>query len=118
MPSSKRYKANRKDHYGQEKKTKIAREGTKADPKATRTTVERNRLRAALKLKKGNKLQAGHTGSGRLASKLRGRKNTAAGKPQSAKTNMSAGGKVGNTAGKARGAAIGRANTKRRSKKA
>jgi hypothetical protein len=112
MPSSKRYKANRKDHYAQERRTKIKREGTKADPKATRTTVERARLRKKLGLKKGNPAQAGHTGRGKLANKLKGRKSTAPGRKQSAKLNQRAGGKIGNTAGKARGAAIGRRSKK------
>lgn len=108
MPSSAKYKRERKKHYAQERRTKIRREATKSDPKATRTTVERNKKRKALGLKVGDKRQAGHVGKGKLA-KTGPRKA----RKQSARSNMSAGGKVGNRAGKARGAAIGRRNRKK-----
>lgn len=98
MPSSKNYVSD----YKQERRTKIKREATKKDPKATRTTVERHRKRKALGLKVGNPKQAGHVGRGKL-SKTGPRKARA----QSPRTNQSAGGRGGNRAGKAAGARKG-----------
>jgi len=94
MPSSKNYKRD----YKQERRTKIKREATKSDPKATRTTVERNKKRKALGLKVGDKRQAGHTGSGKLA-----KTGPRAAKAQSARSNQAEGGRKGSTKGKAAG---------------
>lgn len=102
MPSSPNYKRD----YKQERRTKIKREATKSDPKATRTTVERNRKRKALGLKVGDKRQAGHVGTGKLSST-----GPRAARKQSARSNTSNGGKIGNRAGKAAG---GRKGGKRR----
>ena len=74
MPSSKKYKANRKSHYKHEEARRKKLHATKADPKASRVKVERQRLRDKLKLKPGSKLTAGHTGKGKLANKKLGKK--------------------------------------------
>lgn len=94
MPSSKNYVRD----YKQERRTKIKREATKSDPKATRTTVERNKKRRALGLKVGNPKQAGHVGRGKLAST-----GPRAAKAQSARSNQAEGGRKGSTKGKANG---------------
>jgi len=104
MPSSVKYKRERKKHYAQERRTKIAREATASDPKATKSTSQRNAARKKLGLKVGDPRQAGHV-SGKLAKK--GGKTGGAVKVQSAKSNMSAGGKSGNKAGKSKGGRIG-----------
>lgn len=105
MPSSAKYKRERKKHYAQERRTKIAREATPSDPKATKSTSQRNAARSKLGLKVGDPRQAGHV-KGKLAKK--GGKTGGAVKVQSAKSNMSAGGKSGNKAGKAAGGRKGR----------
>ena len=92
MPSSKKYKANRKSHYKHEEARRKKLHGTKADPKASRVKVERAKLRTKLGLKKGDKATAGHTGKGKLSNKKLG-KRPLAGKRQSAKSNYAAGGK-------------------------
>ena len=104
MPSSAKYKRERKSHYAQERRTKIAREATKADPKATKSTSQRNAARKKLGLKVGDPRQAGHV-SGKIAGK--GGKTGGRVKVQSARSNMSAGGRAGNKAGKSKGGKIG-----------
>lgn len=93
MPSSKRYKANRKSHYKHEEKRRKINQRTKGDPKASKPKVERAKLRKKLGLKPGDKQTAGHTGGGKLSKRLSGkRKGPLAGKRQSAKSNYAAGG--------------------------
>ncbi len=92
MPSSKKYKANRKSHYKHEEARRIKLHGTKKDPKASRVKVERQKLRKKLGLKKGDKATAGHTGKGKLSNRKLGKK-ALPGKRQSAKSNYAAGGR-------------------------
>ena len=114
MPSSVRYKANRKSHYGQEEKTRKKREGTPSDPNASKPRIDRAKLRKKLGLKKGNPTHAGHTAlKGKTLAKTLKKGGKTTGKKQNAKANMSAGGKVGNRKGKASGAAKGRRTMKK-----
>ena len=93
MPSSKKYKANRKSHYKHEEKRRKINQRTKGDPKASKPKVERAKLRKKLGLKVGDKATAGHTGKGKLSNRLSGkRKGPLKGRKQSAKSNYGAGG--------------------------
>lgn len=92
MPSSVKYKRERKKHYKHEEARRKKLHGTKSDPKASRVKVERQRLRTKLGLKRGDKATAGHTGGGKLSKKKLGKKPLA-GKRQSAKKNYGDGGR-------------------------
>ena len=93
MPSSVKYKRERKKHYKHEEMRRQKLHGTKSDPKASRVKVERQRLRKKLGLKKGDKATAGHTGGGKLSKKRLGKKPLS-GKIQSAKSNYASGGRL------------------------
>ena len=93
MPSSKKYKANRKDHYKHEEARRKKLHGTKSDPKASRVKKERTNLRKKLGLKVGNKLTAGHTGTRKLSNRKLG-KTPLPGRKQTAKSNYGAGGSL------------------------
>lgn len=94
MPSSPNYVRD----YKQERKTQIARDKTKKDPKATRYRSAVNKKRAAAK--KAGKAVKGkditHVGK---PAKNGGKKTTVGNRSK----NRSHGGRIGNRAGKARG---------------
>ena len=97
MPSSPGYVRNLK----QERKTQIARDKTKSDPKGTRKRVARNKARLAAK-KRGVNLSGkdiGHKKSLKSGGS-RSLKNT---QVESTAGNRSKGGSSGNLAGKAAG---------------
>jgi len=93
MPSSKRYVRERKKHYKHEEKRRKKLHGTKADPNASRVKVERAKLRKKLRIPKGSKLTAGHTGKRKLSKRKLGKKPLR-GRVQTAKANYAAGGRL------------------------